>query len=183
MKLAKIRGLESYGMICAEDEIGLGSSHAGIMVLPGDAPVGTAVAEYLKPYNDVVFEIGLTPNRADAMSHWGVARDVCAYLSHHDGKGMKPLIPETEVTADKQLLNLDVQVANTASCPRYSGVCLTNIKVGPSPQWLQQRLKSIGLRPINNIVDITNFILHETGQPLHAFDYDAIQGGQVSCKE
>ena len=182
MKLAKIRGLESYGMICAEDEIGLGSSHAGIMVLPDDATAGMAVADYLKPYNDVIFEIGLTPNRADAMSHWGVARDVCAYLSHHDGKGIKPRIPETEVSADKQLLNIDVEVENMASCPRYSGVCLTNIKVAPSPQWLRQRLKSIGVRPINNIVDITNFILHETGQPLHAFDYDAIKGGQVIVK-
>ncbi len=182
MKVAKIRGEESFGMICAEDEIGLGLSHAGIMVLPDDAPVGTFAADYFTPFNDVIFEIGLTPNRADAMSHWGVARDVCAYLSHHQKAELKPIIPQTELSANNHVLPINVAVENTSACPRYSGVCIANVQVGPSPKWLQQRLKSIGLKPINNIVDCTNFILHETGQPLHAFDYDAISGQKVIVK-
>jgi len=182
MKVAKIRGEESFGMICAEDEIGMGVSHAGIMVLPDDAPVGTPAADYFTPFSDVVFEIGLTPNRADAMSHWGVARDVCAYLSHHQKAAVKPLIPQTELTTSNNSLSINVQVENTSACPRYSGVCIAGVQVAPSPKWLQQRLKSIGLKPINNIVDCTNFILHETGQPLHAFDYDAIAGKQVIVK-
>jgi phenylalanyl-tRNA synthetase beta chain len=181
MKIAKIRGVESYGMICAEDEIGLGSSHAGIMVLPQEAVVGTPAEEYFKPYSDIVYEIGLTPNRMDAMSHWGVARDVCAYLTHHDQQDIKPLSPTTDLTIANTSLQVDVTVENSAACPRYSGVCIANVKVQPSPKWLQERLKSIGLRPINNIVDITNFIQHETGQPLHAFDYDAT-GGKVIVK-
>jgi len=182
MKVAKIRGVESHGMICAEDEIGLGTSHAGIMVLPADAVVGTTAADYFKPYSDIVFEIGLTPNRMDAMSHWGVARDVCAYLTHHDKIDAKPVLPTTELTIDNTSMKIDVTVENTSACPRYSGVCIANVKVQPSPKWLQDRLKSIGLRPINNIVDITNFIQHETGQPLHAFDYNAIPGGKVIVK-
>lgn len=179
MKVAKIRGVESRGMICAEDEIGLGTSHEGILVLPGDAPVGTAAADYFKPFSDVIYEIGLTPNRMDAMSHWGVARDVCAYLSHHDGIDAKPVLPKTDFAVDGASLSVSVSVQNTEACKRYSGVCITGIAVGQSPTWLQERLKSIGLRPINNVVDITNFIQHETGQPLHAFDYDAITSGQV----
>ncbi|MBD0284629.1 MAG: phenylalanine--tRNA ligase subunit beta [Flavisolibacter sp.] len=182
MKVAKIRGVESHGMICAEDEIGLGDSHAGIMVLPQDAPVGTPAPEYFKPYSDIIYEIGLTPNRADAMSHWGVTRDVCAYLSHHDRQELKPKIPQAAFKADNHSLSIDVIVENREACPRYSGVCFRNVQVQTSPKWLQERLKAIGQRPINNIVDITNFIQHETGQPLHAFDYDAIKGGKVVVK-
>jgi phenylalanyl-tRNA synthetase beta chain len=182
MKVAKIRGVESHGMICAEDEIGLGTSHAGIMVLPQDAKIGTTAADYFQPYSDIIYEIGLTPNRMDAMSHWGVARDVCAYLSHHDKKEAKPLLPQSHFKVDKPSLKIDVVIENDKACKRYSGVCIAGVQVKESPKWLQERLKSIGLRPINNIVDITNFILHETGQPLHAFDYDAITNQQVIVK-
>jgi phenylalanyl-tRNA synthetase beta chain len=182
MKVAKIRGVESHGMICAEDEIGLGTSHAGILVLPEDAPVGQPAAEYFKPFSDVVYEIGLTPNRMDAMSHWGVARDVCAYLTHHDGTPAKPVLPEVNFGVDEASLSIDVTIENPEACKRYSGVCISSVKVGPSPKWMQDRLKAIGLRPINNIVDITNYIQHETGQPLHAFDYDEISGKKVVVK-
>ena len=179
MKLAKIRGSESQGMICAEDEIGIGSSHAGIMVLPADVPIGIQASAYFNPYHDTIYEIGLTPNRMDAMIHWGVARDVCADLSHHERKDLKPVLPSSKFSVDEQTLHISVTIENTKACRRYSGVCLSEVKVGPSPKWLQDRLKSIGLRPINNIVDLTNFIQHETGQPLHAFDYDSIRGQQI----
>lgn len=182
MKVAKIRGVESYGMICAEDEIGLGDSHAGIMVLPSDVKPGTLAEDYFQPYTDVVYEIGLTPNRMDAMSHWGVARDVCAYLSHHDKKELKPVLPHGQFKVDNNSLRVDVSIENTEACKRYSGVCIANVNVSESPKWLQERLRSIGLRPINNIVDITNFIQHETGQPLHAFDYDAIGEHRIVVK-
>jgi len=182
MKVAKIRGVESYGMICAEDEIGLGNSHAGIMVLPGDLKVGQRAHEYFNPYSDVIYEIGLTPNRMDAMSHWGVARDVCAYLTHHDKKDLKPVFPQTAFKVDKATLPVSVSIENKQACKRYSGVCIAGVKVQTSPKWLQERLESIGLRPINNIVDITNFIQHETGQPLHAFDYDQIKEHTVIVK-
>jgi len=182
MKLAKIRGVESNGMICAEDEIGLSSSHAGIMVLPGDVKVGTRASEYFNPYSDVIYEIGLTPNRMDAMSHWGVARDVCAYLTHHDRKELKPVIPATVFKVDKLSLPITVSIENKMACKRYSGVCIADVKVSESPKWLQQKLKAIGLRPINNIVDITNFIQHETGQPLHAFDYNEIKDQTIIVK-
>jgi phenylalanyl-tRNA synthetase beta chain len=183
MKVAKIRSVESYGMICAEDEIGLGSSHAGIMVLPADVKVGTPASEYFEPYDDIIYEIGLTPNRMDAMSHWGVARDVCAYLSHHDKKDIKPKLPYSNgFKADNNTLAIDVKVENETACPRYSAVSISNVVVKESPKWLQQKLKAIGLRPINNIVDITNYIQHETGQPLHAFDADAIAGKKVIVK-
>jgi phenylalanyl-tRNA synthetase beta chain len=182
MKVAKIRGVESYGMICAEDEIGMGTSHAGIMVLPADARVGTTAEQYFEPFNDIIYEIGLTPNRMDAMSHSGVARDVCAYLSHHDKKEVKPLLPKNDFKADNNSLKIEVTIENNKACKRYSGVCLSNVQVKASPKWLQEKLKAIGLRPINNIVDITNFIQHETGQPLHAFDYDKIKGHKVVVK-
>ncbi len=183
MKVAKIRGQESHGMICAEDEIGLGTSHAGIMVLPADAKVGTAAAEYFKPYTDWIYEIGLTPNRMDAMSHWGVAKDVCAYLTHHDKKDIKPKLPHANgFKADNSSLAINVKVENTKACPRYSAVSIANISIAPSPEWLQKKLKAIGLRPISNIVDITNYIQHETGQPLHAFDADAIIGKKIIVK-
>ena len=180
MKLAKIRGEESNGMICAEDEIGLGSSHAGIMVLPNDVKPGMAAADYFHPYEDWVYEIGLTPNHMDAMSHWGVARDVCAYLSHHDGKQVRAKLPASDLfKIDNNSVPVSVAVENTVGCPRYSGVSIANVSIKESPQWLQQKLKAIGLRPINNIVDITNFIQHETGQPLHAFDADVIRGKKI----
>ncbi|MGN6163152.1 MAG: phenylalanine--tRNA ligase subunit beta [Flavisolibacter sp.] len=182
MKVAKIRGVESYGMICAEDEIGLGTSHAGIMVLPQDAKVGSKAEDYFQPYSDIIYEIGLTPNRMDAMSHWGVARDVCAYLSHHDKKEARPVLPKNNFKVDAASLPIEVSIENNEACRRYSGVCIAGVQVKESPKWLKERLKSIGLRPINNIVDITNFIQHETGQPLHAFDYNQIKDHKVIVK-
>lgn len=182
MKAAKIRGQESQGMICAEDELGLGTSHDGIMVLPSELVPGTPAAEYFKPYSDWIFEIGLTPNRMDAMSHLGVARDVCAYLSHHQ-KESKVQAPFTNgFKSDKTETPITVTVENTDACLRYAGITIKNVKVAPSPSWLANKLTAIGLRSINNIVDITNFILHETGQPLHAFDAAAITGNQVIVK-
>jgi phenylalanyl-tRNA synthetase, beta subunit, non-spirochete bacterial len=183
MKRAKIRGEESEGMICAEDEIGLGTSHDGILVLPADVKPGTPVANLFEIYNDTIFEIGLTPNRMDAMSHWGVARDVAAYLAHHDKKTVSPKLPEiAKLPPFKGKSPIEVSVENTAACPRYSGICINNVTIGPSPVWLQNKLKAIGVKSINNIVDITNFILHETGQPLHAFDADKIVGNKVIVK-
>ncbi len=182
MKVAKIRGTESFGMICAEDEIGIGSSHAGIMVLPLDAMAGTPAASYFKPYSDIIFEIGLTPNRMDAMSHLGVARDVCAYLTHHDRKEVKPVLPKALITVENKSLPIKAIIENSKACARYSGITIAQIKVQESPKWIKDRLKAIGLRPINNIVDITNYVLHETGQPLHAFNYDAIAGKQIIVK-
>jgi len=183
MKKAKIRGTESQGMICAEDEIGLGSSHAGIMVLPADTVAGSPAAAYFQPYEDFIYEIGLTPNRMDAMSHLGVARDVCAYLSHHNKKESIVKSPfKNNFKVDHQGLQMEVEIENTEACPRYSGLSIQGVTIAESPAWLQQKLKSIGLRPINNIVDITNFILHETGQPLHAFDADAIKWNRVVIK-
>jgi phenylalanyl-tRNA synthetase beta chain len=187
IKAAKIRGVESQGMICAEDEIGLGESHAGIMVLADDAKPGTAAADYFQFYNDWVYEIGLTPNRMDAMSHWGVARDVCAYLGHHDKISLRPIPPKAGPNSnafkvDNNLLPIRVTIENTEACQRYSGVSIAHISISESPLWMQQRLKAIGLRPINNIVDITNYIQHETGQPLHAFDADELKGKEIIVK-
>ena len=145
MKIAKIRGIESYGMICAEDEIGMGESHAGIMVLPNDARPGTPASTYFNTYNDVIYEIGLTPNRMDAMSHIGVAKDVCAYLSYHQGKEVKPILPYTnELEQDNHDLQISVTIGNEEACQRYAGVTITNVQVKPSPEWLQNRLKAIG---------------------------------------
>lgn len=180
MKLAKIRGEESQGMICAEDEIGIGTSHDGILVLPEDTPVGVPAAEIFKPYTDQVISIGLTPNRSDAMSHLGVARDVCAYLNHHEGLNLQVKTPlDGRIPPVSGNHPIAVEVRSAQACPRYSGVTISGVQIQPSPLWMQQRLKAIGLRPINNIVDITNYILHETGQPLHAFDADKITGRQV----
>lgn len=180
MKNARIRGEESQGMICAEDEIGWGDSHAGIMVLPAEAIVGMSTADFFKPYEDTIIEIGLTPNRMDAMSHWGVARDVCAYINHHEQKNWQPRWPATtSFAASLPPCPVQVIIENNKACPRYSGLCIDNIQLGPSPRWMQQRLKAIGVKPINNIVDITNYVLHETGQPLHAFDRNAIAGEQI----
>ncbi len=187
MKKAKIRGVESFGMICAEDEIGLKDNHAGILVLPNDTTVGIPAADYFKPYNDFIFEIGLTPNRMDAMSHLGVAKDVCAYLSHHTKKETTVKYPYKNsplFSAKKTEKNngITVTVENQDACQRYTGILIQDVTIQESPICLQQKLKSIGLKPINNIVDITNFILHETGQPLHAFDADMIKGNKVVVK-
>lgn len=183
MKVAKIRGIESHGMICAEDEIGIGTDHAGVMVLPNDVKAGTPAAEYFKPYTDLIFEIGLTPNRMDAMSHLGVAKDVCAYLTQHNKKETKPVSPFTNAfKVDNRKLPIKVTIEDINACRRYAGVSITNVTVKESPQWLKNRLLAIGLRPINNIVDITNYVLHETGQPLHAFDADAIEGREIVVK-
>ena len=182
MRVAKIRGVESQGMICAEDEIGVGTSHDGIMVLSPDAIPGTPAASLFTPYNDWIYEIGLTPNRMDAMSHLGVAKDVCAYLTHHEQEA-KPVSPLGQsFKSDSKELAIKVTVENQEDCPRYAGVTITGVTVKESPDWLKNRLLAIGQRPINNIVDITNYILHETGQPLHAFDADAIKGGEVVVK-
>lgn len=183
IKKAKIRGVESFGMICAEDEIGLGESHAGIMVLPAETEVGKNASDIFEIYQDQIFEIGLTPNRMDAMSHLGVAKDVCAYLMHHEKNDAQAVLPfQNNFKADNTDLSIGVEIENPEACRRYSGVSITNIKVAESPSWLQHKLKSIGLRPINNIVDLTNFILHETGQPLHAFDADKIKGKKIIIK-
>lgn len=183
MKIARIRGIESFGMICAEDEIGLSENHAGILVLPATVKVGSPAFDYFKPYTDWIYEIGLTPNRMDAMSHLGVARDVCAYLTHHNKKDFTVKSPFSNgfKPANKSL-PIAVSIENTEACQRYSGVSITNVSVRESPQWLKQKLKAIGQRPINNIVDITNYILHETGQPLHAFDGVAIKGKKIIVK-
>jgi phenylalanyl-tRNA synthetase beta chain len=183
IKSAKIRGVESEGMICAEDEIGLGKDHAGILVLPRNLRPGLPVSEFFKPYSDHIFEIGLTPNHMDAMSHMGVARDICAWISHQEKKdyriktpALPPFVPDTKGTEIKVVLE------NHRDCARYSGLTMTNIRVGESPQWLQDKLKAIGIRPINNVVDITNFVLQETGQPLHAYDATEIRGNRIIVK-
>lgn len=178
----KIRGEVSEGMICAEDELGLGKSHDGIMVLDTKLKPGTALAKVLEIENDKIFEIGLTPNRADAMSHWGVARDLKAGLLRK-GIATKLNTPSTSnFRVDNRTLKIDVKVLDSALAPRYCGITISNIKVGPSPAWLQNRLKSIGLSPINNVVDVTNYVLHELGQPLHAFDAAKIAGNTVNVK-
>ena len=183
IKKAKIRGEESAGMICAEDEIGLGKSHAGVLVLPADAVVGTLAKEYFNiPETDFAIHIGLTPNRSDANSHIGVARDVCAYLTHHKGKRFFVKMPEVHFSELTTATPVKVHIAVPAACPRYTGTSLQNVQVGPSPEWLQQRLQTIGVRSINNIVDITNYVLHEYGQPLHAFDTDKINGGEINVR-
>lgn len=183
LKVAKIRGVESHGMICAEDEIGLGESHEGIIVLPADAKPGTPAADWFKPYSDHLIEIGLTPNHMDAMSHWGVARDVCAWLSHYENKEYRPRMSSLQAfEADNNSSPVAVSILNTQACGRYSGLTMKGITIGESPQWMKNRLKAIGIRSINNIVDITNFVLHELGQPLHAFDLGAIKGRQIVVK-
>lgn len=177
IKKAKIRGAASEGMICAEDEIGLGHSHAGIMVLDTDLPNGTPAARYFDLEPDHCIVIGLTPNRVDAASHWGTARDLKAALN-------RPLtLPSVDsFTVDNTDLSLKVRVEATEACPRYAGLTISGLTVKESPEWLQKRLKSIGLSPINNVVDATNYVLHELGQPLHAFDADQITGGEVVVK-
>jgi phenylalanyl-tRNA synthetase beta chain len=177
IKKSKIRGAASEGMICAEDEIGLGQSHAGIMVLDTDLPDGTPAAEYFGLTADTVIEIGLTPNRADAASHYGVARELRALL------GQPAHLPDVSSFATPSSgANIQVTIEDEQACPRYAGLLLDNVAVAPSPDWLQRRLRNIGLSPINNVVDVTNFVLHELGQPLHAFDAEQITGAQIRVK-
>lgn len=180
IKKAKIRGQESNGMICAEDEIGLGESHDGIMVLNPDTVVGTAVSEIFEISTDSIFDIGLTPNRSDAFSHIGVAKDLAAYLKYHNGYSKEvELENSSSLPASNGSLPISVEIKDNQRCPRYSGVSISGVEIKSSPNWMQNKLKAIGVKPINNIVDITNFILHETGQPLHAFDADAIIDSKV----
>ncbi|HEY3370765.1 MAG TPA: phenylalanine--tRNA ligase subunit beta [Prolixibacteraceae bacterium] len=178
IKKSKIRGEVSEGMICAEDEIGLGTSHEGIMVLDPAAIPGMPASKYFKIESDYVLEVDLTPNRIDSASHIGIARDLAAYLKQkHEISYHRPSVEAFKV--DNHSLEIPVEVLNTEACPRYSGITLTNVTIKESPEWLKNRLKLIGLKPINNIVDVTNFVLFETGQPLHAFDAAEIAGGKV----
>ena len=179
IKRSKIRGVESNGMICAEDEIGIGTDHAGIIVLPADAVVGTPAKEYYNVKSDYVLEVDITPNRVDATSHFGVARDLAAYLKQN-GKPANLKRPSVDAfKIDDEVPAIEVVVENKGACLRYSGITIKNVTVKESPEWLQNRLKVIGLRPINNVVDITNYILHGVGQPLHSFDADKIKGNKV----
>ena len=177
LKKSKIRGALSEGMICAEDELGIGTSHEGILVLETQLPNGTPAAEYFGISSDYLIEIGLTPNRADAASHFGVARDLKAVL------GRNINLPSVEAfQIDNHLLPMEVKVENEEACPRYSGLTISCLKVGESPQWLKLRLQTIGIRSINNVVDVTNYVCHELGQPMHAFDAGKVKGNSVIVK-
>ncbi|WP_431165538.1 phenylalanine--tRNA ligase subunit beta [Tenacibaculum halocynthiae] len=182
IKKGKIRGEESHGMICAEDELGLGKGHDGIMVLAENLEVGTPCAEVFEIETDYVFEIGLTPNRADAMSHYGVARDLRAGLIQQ-GTSLELISPSvSDFHVDERTLKIDIEVENKELVPRYCGITITDVEVKESPEWIKNKLKAIGLTPKNNIVDITNYVLHELGQPLHAFDTSKIKGNKVVVK-
>ena len=179
IKKSKLRGVESNGMICAEDEIGVGTSHDGIIVLPEDAPVGQPAAEYYHLESDWVIEIDITANRSDALSHWGVARDLYAWLKRN-GYNTSLHRPDcSEFTVDNTNLPIDVEIENTEACKRYACVSITGCEVKESPEWLQDKLKVIGLRPINNIVDITNYVMMAYGQPMHCFDADMVKGNKI----
>ncbi|WP_308227839.1 phenylalanine--tRNA ligase subunit beta [uncultured Prevotella sp.] len=179
IKKSKLRGVESNGMICAEDEIGVGTSHDGIIVLPEDAPVGQPAAEYYNLESDWVIEIDITANRSDALSHWGVARDLYAWLKRN-GYNTSLHRPDcSEFTVDNTNLPIDVEIENTEACKRYACVSITDCEVKESPEWLQDKLKVIGLRPINNIVDITNYVMMAYGQPMHCFDADMVKGNKI----
>lgn len=190
IKKGKLRGEESWGMICAEDEIGVGTDHAGIIVLPAETPVGMPAAEYYHIENDTIIEVDITPNRSDAASHYGVARDLYAYYEAHgqhvrlekpsvEGFSIQNSYPGGTITSD---LKINVVVEAPEACPRYSGVSIKGVTVKESPEWLKNSLSTIGLRPINNIVDVTNFVLHECGQALHAFDADKIKGNEIHVR-
>lgn len=182
IKRSKIRGVESNGMICAEDEIGIGTDHAGIIVLPADAVVGTPAKEYYNVKSDYVLEVDITPNRVDGTSHFGVARDLAAYLKQN-GKPTELKRPSVDAfKIDDETPAIEVIVENTKACPRYSGVTIKGVTVKESPEWLKNRLNIIGLRPINNVVDVTNYVLHEMGQPLHSFDAGKVTGDKVIVK-
>ena len=179
IKKSKLRGVESNGMICAEDEIGVGESHDGIIVLPEDAPVGQPAAEYYHLESDWVIEIDITANRSDALSHWGVARDLYAWLKRNGHETSLHRPDCTEFTVDNNDLPIDVEIENTEACKRYACVSITGCEVKESPEWLQNKLKVIGLRPINNIVDITNYVMMAYGQPMHCFDADMVTGHKI----
>ncbi|HCO66170.1 MAG TPA: phenylalanine--tRNA ligase subunit beta, partial [Dysgonomonas sp.] len=182
IKKSKIRGVESFGMICAEDEIGIGTSHAGIIVLPQDAEVGTLAKDYYNIKSDYILEVDITPNRVDATSHFGIARDLYSYLLQN---GINTRLKRPDVSRFKIDISeggIPVRVENTEACPRYSGLTIKGVEVKESPDWLKDRLSLIGLRPINNVVDVTNYVLHELGHPLHAFDANEISGGEVIVK-
>ncbi len=180
IKNSIIRGEISEGMICAEDELGLGAGHEGIMVLENSAVPGQPASEYFKVIKDFIFEIGLTPNRIDSGSHFGVARDLAAYLNINEGLTGKAKLPSVECFKPDNIENpYDVVIENSIDCPRYTGITISGVKIGESPEWLKNKLKAIGLNPINNVVDITNYVQHEIGQPLHAFDADKIEGRKV----
>lgn len=182
IKKAKLRGETSEGMICAEDEIGLGSSHDGIMVLDTKIEVGTPLATLYELKEDYIFEIGLTPNRTDAMSHIGVAKDIAAALNVFEKKNIYVQLPETRIQTKGDYLSVNIKIENQTACPRYSGVVIDKLQIQESPSWLKSRLLAIGVRPINNVVDITNYVLKEYGQALHAFDWEAIDGDEVIVK-
>ncbi|MBQ7181425.1 MAG: phenylalanine--tRNA ligase subunit beta [Bacteroidaceae bacterium] len=182
IKRSKLRGIESCGMICAEDEIGIGTDHSGIIVLPQDAPVGTPAAEYYHIESDYLIEVDITPNRADACSHYGVARDLYAWLRQNGYQTSLHRPGCEDFVVDNEEFPIAIEVVSEEGCPRYCAVSLTDCKVGESPEWLQQKLRIIGLRPINNIVDITNYIMMAYGQPLHCFDADMIEGRRVVVK-
>ena len=179
IKKSKLRGVESNGMICAEDEIGLGTSHEGIIVLPADAVPGTLAKDYYNIKSDYVLEVDITPNRADACSHYGVARDLYAYLLQNGYETALHRPTDETFAVDNHELPIAIEVKNAQACPRYAGVSIKGVTVKESPEWLKDKLNTIGLRPINNIVDITNYILHAYGQPLHCFDADKVKGGKV----
>ena len=185
IKKAKIRGQESFGMICAEDEVGLGDNHEGVVILNSSSKIGSDVKDYFDVRIDTIFEIGLTPNRADAMSHYGVARDLLVALKFkkiiNQNTQLKklPIYKKLDLKVEE---SINIQIDNPKQCYRYSGVIIKNVNVRPSPNWLKEKLESIGLKPINNVVDITNYVLHNYGQPLHAFDYDKINGKIVHIK-
>lgn len=183
IKRSKIRGVESFGMLCAEDEIGIGTSHNGIITLPDDTPVGMAAKDYYGVKDDAVIEVDITPNRADAISHYGVARDATAYfVAHNQPVSLtRPSVDEFKI--DNHNLTIPVEVEATDDCPRYAGITISGVKIAESPQWLQDRLNAIGLRPISNVVDAANYILHAFGQPLHTFDAAKIKGGKIVVKK
>ena len=182
IKKSKLRGVESNGMICAEDEIGIGTSHEGIIVLPEDVVPGTLAKDYYNIKSDYVLEVDITPNRSDACSHYGVARDLYAWLIQNGRQATLKRPSADAIKVDNHDMNIDIVVENTEACPRYAGVAIKNVTVKESPEWLQNKLRLIGVRPINNIVDITNYILHAYGQPMHCFDADKIKGGKIVVK-
>lgn len=182
IKRSKLRGVESLGMICAEDEIGVGTSHEGIIVLPEDTPVGMKAAQYYGVESDYVIEVDITPNRADACSHYGVARDFYAWLVRNGKKTALHKMDVSGFAVDSHELSIDVEVQNPEACPRYCAVTVKGCEVKESPDWLKEKLTTVGLRPINNIVDITNYVMMAYGQPLHCFDADMVEGGKVVVK-
>ena len=177
IKKSKIRGVESEGMLCAEDELGLGKGRDGILVLDANVKVGTPAANYFELEDDYMIEIGLTPNRADAMGHIGVARDLIAYLNVHKNAGLALSMPAIDTfRVEGNDLKITITVEDNELCPRYVGTSIKGVKIGTSPAWLQKRLRAIGIAPINNVVDVTNFVMHELGTPLHAFDSAQLNG-------